>query len=197
MKNKYFHILLNYIFSLGASVNSLADPNANYNFNRPHHGLKKMRLFKELIEMQASGFIEFRDNSDLQLNNISATDLKIHGNNIFVFLTKNGGYEWEKIFEPDWSKYILDYHEPHADGSVEVGIEAGSVDTANYVEEILYKAMCPITKKSILSPWKPTYWKIMNEGYLIEFKMPSDTSRIVVQLKSDLPWRKSLESVGP
>ena len=69
--------MLDYIFSLGASVNSLADPNANYNFNRPHHGLKKMRLFKELIEMQASGFIEFRDNSDLQLNNRPLAKVRI------------------------------------------------------------------------------------------------------------------------
>ena len=195
MQNAYFYVLLDYIFDLGASASALADPKADCNFNRPHHGLEKMPLFDALIEMQASGIIEFRDRSELLITKtISVTDLKNHESKIFVFLTDVGGYEWEKAFDPDWSKYILDCYMLGKNDCVKASIETGSVDTADYVEEGISRVIHPVNiKKSILSPWKPTYWEILNEGHLIEFNMLTDTPGLLSQLKRDLPWRKPLK----
>ncbi len=95
-------------------------------------------------------------------------------------LTVRGGRRWESLTNPRWENYVSRWTD--ADLS-ESGIETRDRGLALEVLQAWPyltwgDLILPGTEQwRVERPWKPTYWKELELGYIVEFRTKRDTSK--------------------
>jgi hypothetical protein len=159
------YLLLDYLTDGIPSFKQLASKDADEAFNMPHHQLSTEQLNIKLKDMRALGLIKITP-SKLNEDKSIPWDAR-------VSLTAKGGMEWEKWFNPDWQKYIMDEAEIKEFGLEKTRLESLNLDELLEIIKIVSVLECPFSIK-VLRPWKSHYWKQFEKGFRLEFTAAYD-----------------------
>lgn len=188
-------ILLDYVWEFGVKVSHLASDDVEGLFNRPHHGLDKASLLRELMHLYKIGYVQFKDSSEIvaQCNTIIDLDSR----DLFVFLAESGGLRWEHLVNPQWDKYFSVSSAPKEHFAWEFRIESGSKEMIKAaLDKVKDQIVVHGRGLTLISPWHPTYWKTRTKGYVIEFETSEDSFDIVGSamaiISNSVKWKGSL-----
>lgn len=151
-------------------------------FNRRFHGLDRPKLIDCLEGLFAAGLIE----ASIDPGNIPPGPLNRDkiitaleeqgphaGPSTYYHLTAKGGSQWEAFAQPDWRRFVLD--ESHW------GTGKGRLTCMDRKWLETYVAHSSIAEGRIdeasisyqeLGTWKAAYWKVLPNGYCVEFRRP-------------------------
>lgn len=186
-------LLLDYVYDLEAKISTLASSDAASIFNRPYHGLNKTTLCLELIKQYRIGLIKFKNKSGIFFQkNPSIRDME--EKDFFVCLTEKGGMRWEQIFKPKWDKYFVINSTIENTSHEEIEVEAGSKETLEFIlgqiqDKIILGSLEDV---SLVTPWKPVYWKVLDNGYSSKFKILENHISILATIRPKIEWREPL-----
>ena len=190
--DKDIFTLLDYFFELRTRISDLIDPEMPMIFNRPHHGFDELELKKALLELSCSGYIIFTDYRDKskKLATQNARDLE---EDWFISLTNKGGVCWEKFYSPEWDKYLVIDIDMAAQSNIETAsITCGSLEMIKMVLERIAGSASILHQTEIeaISPWCATYWKTIDQGYIVRIEGTENLSELVSRTFSTVRWKK-------
>ncbi len=185
-------LLLDYVAELPASIKQFVSKEADLIFNKPPHDLAQDELIEKLMSLQEAGYISVQSVDGVCWNLRRKQSTTFDVLELFVLLTPKGGSLWEKVYKPDWQKFIL----------VEVDSSSGKKEKCvlRSLNERRLKGILEKIKKlgevgclSSITSWNATYWKMFEEGYQLEFEAlidEADTVLVEERMKWCLTWRE-------
>lgn len=171
---------------------SPGEPGLRDQFLRPGHGLSDRELLDVLVELQEQKEIEFWHDGEVcvldreAIREATFPSSETRSTPISEWtnygLTSAGARRWEQFAEPDWGRFSewQEISPEDDDGSIDEEttfcFDAGSMA---YVEEMLSAPWRLFSREIVaasvviekLSPWEPTYWKTLPEGYRVQGRL--------------------------
>ncbi len=191
-------ILLDCICELGVEIHRFVlDDEDALSFKISRQCVKPNDVLVELLNQYNAGYISFR-------NGIGNTVLchypyELEQPGLFAFLTEAGGERWERTFHPKWKDYISATCYPEDNSLWNCRIESGSDEV---LETILSKTNemknCHCGQVRLVSPWNVTYWKRLENGYVIDLELSEEElllmTDIVARIRKHTKWKEDWHS---
>ncbi|WP_369157540.1 hypothetical protein [Candidatus Thiodiazotropha sp. LNASS1] len=185
-------IIFDCIYDLQSKIGDMVDEDFEGIFNRPHHDIDKLTLKGSLFALYKSDYIFFVDREGIQHQPKKTENIE---DGWFVAMTKEGGRLWESYSNPNWEKYVSIDCDVSEDGTAEiVTIEAGSKEIIEFIisETLTHLKKSSITNILVIRPWKPTYWKILPEGFSVAIDNINDVSDKIALVTSKINWKSKV-----
>lgn len=149
-------LLLDYLLELPSSFYLLTRENSGEIFNKPDLNLRMTSLKEQLVFLEDNGYISFSENQIIKSLTVDQiTDYTV------LALTQKGGEVWERVFMPNWHRYVS--WSSTEDGQHEItSLNQARIEKIKNCLE--YLAIENIEFKPI-KHWEVFYWKSFENAY--------------------------------
>jgi hypothetical protein len=153
--------------------------------NRRTHGLDSEQVVTTLAALYSRGFIDGRWHQEPyaltpECIRQGLGSVAERGSAPYYGLTVAGGEAWEAATMPRWVEYVT--HDAGFEGDIRNStIEAATRERARAeLEQSPDRALVidESIEEELLVPWRPTYWKVLPEGFRIQYRARLEASKI-------------------